>query len=277
MLKLEAAALTDPGRRRSINEDRAWSQVYEASEGEAVGLFVLCDGIGGYLGGENASHWAVEAIKQELSDLFCPPDPRATVLLSPGEIEAAAAGASTRESVTRKLENRVRLAVQKANQVVYEYARKRPERGSDAGTTISMGLLVGERAVFANVGDSRAYVMRCGHLEQITQDHSLVATLVASHQIKPEDVFTHPQRNLIYRSLGHKPEVQVDTFVQQVGPGDALVFCSDGLWEMLPDTDRMAHLAQAAGSAQAACGQLVAAANAAGGEDNIGVIVVRIT
>jgi protein phosphatase len=278
MIKLNAAALTDPGRHRDMNEDRVWAQVYEASEGEAVGLFVVCDGIGGYLGGENASHWAVEAIKDELSDLFIPPNPRDTVLLPQAELDAALRGSeSTRLSGVRKLENRVRQAVLKANKVVYEYAKKKPEKAGDAGTTISMGLVLGDRAVIANVGDSRAYMIREDKLQQLTQDHSLVATLVAAGQIQPKDVFSHPQRNLIYRSLGHKREVQVDTFIHMLVPGDILLFCSDGLWEMISDDQLLTRLVLDASTPEQACRKLVDAANAAGGEDNIGVIVVHIT
>lgn len=276
MLRFESAALTDPGRQRDLNEDRVWAQVYETSEGEPVGLFIVCDGIGGYLGGENASHWAVETVRRELSDVFCPVDPRATVLLSQTELDGALRGTeATRMSSLRKLENRVREAVRKANLVVYEYARKKPDTAGNAGTTITMGLLLGDRAVFANVGDSRAYLFRNGQTQRITQDHSLVATLVAAGQIKPEEVFTHPQRNLIYRSLGHKRDVQVDTFVHQMVAGDTLLFCSDGLWEMIRDEQRLARLVADARSVEDACKKLVDAANAAGGEDNIGVIVVR--
>jgi len=278
VLKLEATALTDTGRQRRINEDRVWSQIYEASEGDAAGLFIVCDGIGGYVGGENASHWAVETVKHELSNLFCPSDPRATVMLSQSELEDALDGSTaTRLSNTHRLEKQVREAVQKANQVVYDYARKRPEKGAEAGTTISMGLLVGERAVIANVGDSRAYLFRDGALRQITQDHSLVANLVTSGQIRPEDVFTHPQRNLIFRSLGHKRDVQVDTFVVMLNAGDQLLFCSDGLWEMLQERETIEQVLLTAQTTESACKQLIAAANVAGGEDNIGVVVVRIT
>lgn len=278
MLKLNAAALTDTGRRRELNEDRVWVQVYEASEGEPVGLFIVCDGIGGYLGGENASHWAVETVKHELADLFCPPNPRATVLLPQAELDAALRGSeSTRLSGIRKLENKVRQAVLKANLVVYEYAKAKPEQAGDAGTTISMGLVLGDRMVVANVGDSRAYMIRNGQLQQLTQDHSLVATLVASGQIQPQEVFSHPQRNLIYRSLGHKRDVQVDTYVHMLASGDTLLFCSDGMWEMVQDSNEIARLALESRSPEEACKQLVDAANAAGGEDNIGVIVVNVT
>lgn len=278
MIKLEAAALTDSGRQRSTNEDRVWAQTYSPSEGEVVGLFIVCDGIGGYMGGEVASHWAVEAVKHELNDLFCPPDPRATVHLSSLDLEAALQGdATTRLSALRRLEERVRRAVEKANQVVYEYAQQRPEKAGEAGTTIVMGLVLGERAVIANVGDSRAYLIHQGQIQQITRDHSLVASLVAAGQIQPHEVYTHPQRNLIFRSLGHKKDITVDTFVQMLTPGDTLLFCSDGLWEMVQDDETLARLTLAAPSAAQACQALVEAANQAGGEDNIGVVVVRIT
>jgi serine/threonine protein phosphatase PrpC len=108
MIRLEAATLTDPGLERQVNQDRVWAQIYAPSEGEPVGLFIVCDGIGGHLGGEFASHWAVETVKQEMAEMFCPLDPRATVHLSQGEIDAALLGTeSTRLSVTRKIENMV--------------------------------------------------------------------------------------------------------------------------------------------------------------------------
>ncbi len=277
MINLEAAVLTDPGRRRPLNEDQAWMQVFAASDGEAVGLFVVCDGVGGHMGGEVASHWAVEAVRRNLGDLFCPPDPRATVHLSRAEVDAAIQGIdATRHTSLQQMEALVREAVQKANQVVYDYARQKPEQAGDAGTTLTLALLVDNRAVIANVGDSRTYLLRAGRLKQITHDHSLVATLVASGQIKPEEIYIHPQRNLIYRSLGQRREVQVDVFVQLVQPGDHLLLCSDGLWEMVQDEALIARLILEAKTPDLACQRLVEAANTAGGEDNIGVVVVKV-
>jgi protein phosphatase len=278
MLKLDAAALYDAGKKRAVNEDRAWSQIYMASEGEPVGLFIVCDGIGGQMGGDCASQWAQETIKRELRDIFCPFDPRGTKELSRAELDAALRGkSSTRLSSARKLERQLRRAVERANLVVYEYAHQRPEKASDAGTTITLALVSGTRAVIANVGDSRTYILRDGRLRQITQDHSLVANMVASGQIKPEEVFTHPQRNLIYRSLGYKAELHVDTFMQMLQTGDYLLLCSDGLWEMVQDEQRMAQIILESSSTEQACRLLVNAANDAGGEDNIGVVVVKIT
>ncbi len=279
MIKIKAATLTDPGKERRVNEDRAWAQVFEASEGAPMGLFIVCDGMGGHMGGEVASHWAVEAIKKELAEMFCMKDPRATIRLSEAEINAVVEGGgeSTRMSFGSKMENQVRLAVAKANKVVREYAERRPERAAEAGTTVTMAVIFGRRAVIANVGDSRTYLLRDHSLRQITQDHSLVASLVASGQIKPEDVFSHPQRNMIFRSLGQKSKVQIDTFWEVLQPGDYLLLCSDGLWEMVRDEAVMAKLIEESPTLERACRKLVDAANTAGGEDNISVVLVEIT
>ncbi len=278
MIKLQAFALTDPGRERQVNEDRVWAQVYEASEGETVGLFIVCDGIGGHMGGECASHWAVETVKSELQKLFCPPDPRATVHLSNEDLESwMHTGQTTRLSQMRRLEDRVQEAIEKANRVVYEFAQQKPEQAADAGTTISMALVTGSRTIVANVGDSRTYLLRGDRMRQITKDHSLVASLVASKQIKPEEIFNHPQRNLIFRSLGNKKEVQVDTFIETLKEGDYLLLCSDGLWEMVQDEKTIARTIKESDTLEEAGTKLVEAANIAGGEDNIGLVIVKAT
>jgi serine/threonine protein phosphatase PrpC len=278
MVTLEAATATDPGRERGDNQDRVWAQVYQPSEGESIGLFIVCDGIGGHLGGECASHWAVEAVKREMEDLFAPKDPRGTLALPKEELETVSEDLEvTRVSGIRKMENLVRQAIQRANRVVYEYAQQKPDIAGDAGTTITLGLVSGNQAVIANVGDSRTYLIRNNRLQQITKDHSLVATMVANHQIKASEVYTHPQRNLIYRSLGQKTEIEVDIFIQLFKPGDHLLLCSDGLWEMLPDEKLMVQLVTKADTPQVACRQLVEAANRAGGADNIGVVVVKVS
>ena len=278
MVTLEAATATDPGQERGDNQDRAWAQVYQPSEGESIGLFIVCDGIGGHLGGECASHWAVEAVRQEVANLFAPKDPRGTVALPQTELAAVSDDLEvTRVSGLRKMEKLVRQAIQRANQVVYEYAQQKPAEAGDAGTTITLALVLSNRAVIGNVGDSRTYLIRNNKLQQITKDHSLVATMLANHQIKASEVYTHPQRNLIYRSLGNKNEVEVDIFVQIFKLGDYLLLCSDGLWEMLPDDKLIVQIVTNAETPQEACRQLVEAANRAGGEDNIGVVVVKIS
>lgn len=278
MVMLEAATATDPGRERTMNEDRVWAQIYQPSEGIPVGLFIVCDGIGGHLGGECASHWAVESIKRDLSSLFCPADPRQTMLLSKQELEAYQAGVEiTRQSALIQLERLVHRAVQRANQVVYEYAQKKPEDAGNAGTTVSMAVVQDNGLVVANVGDSRTYLFRSGKMRQITQDHSVVASLVASGQIKSNEIFSHPQRNLIYRSLGQKSKVKVDIYTEIIFSGDYLLLCTDGLWEMVRDEEVLGDLIRNSKNLQHACRLLVEAANNAGGSDNIGVVLVRIS
>jgi len=275
MIRLAAAAVTDPGLERESNEDHAYAQVVTASGQEPGGLFIVCDGMGGHLGGECASFWAVETLKQELADLLGPPDPRSTASLSAKD-PGPEGEALTLVSTTQELEKRMWQAIQQANRVVYEYALRHPEEAAGAGTTLSMALVRDGRAVIANVGDSRTYLLRASSLRQITIDHSLVATLAAAGQIRPEEIFVHPQRNIIYRSLGQKEEVPVDFFVERLLPGDILLLCSDGLWEMVREGRLLARLIEKAGEPQQACEALVQAAKLAGGEDNIGVVVVKV-
>lgn len=273
-MQIQTASLTDVGKMRELNEDRVWAQVYSPSEGENIALLVVCDGMGGHLGGEVASHWAVEAIKAELNDMFCPGDPRGTVRLSTAEIEAAVEGHNlTNKLPLSELAARSQLAVERANRVVFEYAQKKPKEAADAGTTLTMALVKGNAAIIANVGDSRTYLVRNHSLTQITKDHSLVANLVAAGQIKPSEIFHHPQRNIIFRSLGQKDSVSVDIFQEILEPGDVLFLCSDGLWEMVQDEKAILKIIERSADLDTACRKLVDAANAGGGEDNISVVL----
>ena len=128
-----------------------------------------------------------------------------------------------------------------------------------------------------NVGDSRTYLYRDGTLTKLTRDHSLVQRLVEEKQIEPDDVYSHPQRNLIYRSLGagHK-SVDPDVFHETLRPGDTLLLCSDGLWEMVRHQGILSVLKQER-DAQKICDTLIDMANANGGEDNITAVVVQIS
>jgi protein phosphatase len=277
MVSLVAAALTDPGRLRDENEDCAWSQVYSTSNNGPLGLFIVCDGMGGHMGGKYASYWAVEAVKREFADLFVAKDPRATVVLTEQDIEKVRAGILIHPSPPEvDLQAITSAAIQKANYVVYDYAQHKPDHAANAGTTLTMALVRGARAIIANAGDSRTYLLRNHELRQISQDHSLVASLVAEGYILPEDVYTHPQRNIIYRYLGHKGVIQPDIFHENIYAGDHLLLCSDGLWEMVRSSQKLVELIEQARDPLQACHDLVAAANEAGGEDNISVVVVRV-
>jgi serine/threonine protein phosphatase PrpC len=280
MTKLAASALTDKGMLREVNEDSVWEMTFESPGQEPSGLFVVCDGMGGHLGGEFASFWAIEAIKSEFADLFSLTDPRDTLILSEEDRAKARAGILPDfVADARKVDivERIQEAVQKANRVVYDYAVHKPEKAGNAGTTVSMAYIHGRKAVILNVGDSRTYLLRDHHLRQVSKDHSLVATLVANGDILPQEIYTHPRRSVIFRYLGLKGQVQPDIFHETLQPDDHLLLCSDGLWEMVRDDDLKVKSIESAENPQQACRSLIEAANQAGGEDNIGVIVVKIT
>ncbi len=278
MINLAAASLTNTGRIRELNEDSVWTQIYHTSRKEPIGLFIVCDGMGGHLGGEIASYWAVEALRRELSDLFIPKDPRATVVLTEEDLKAVRAGKPLAPKLaTADVEGQVRAAIQKANNVIYEYAIRKPELAGNAGTTLAMAVVQGESCLIANVGDSRAYLLRDHDLRQITNDHSLVANMVAAGQILPDEIYFHPQRNVIYRFLGQKGMIQPDIFYETLKPGDSLLLCSDGLWEMVRSDPFIVQIIELMNDPLHACRALVEAANEAGGEDNISVVVVQVT
>jgi protein phosphatase len=142
------------------------------------------------------------------------------------------------------------------------------------GTTLICALVLGTQAYVANVGDSRAYLASAQGLEQITRDHSLVDRLVEMGQLTEAEAASHPQKNVLYRAVGQGGVLDVDTFVRAVPRGHRLLLCSDGLWGMV-DEEEMGHIISDAPSPQAACDELVEAANLAGGKDNISVILVE--
>jgi len=143
------------------------------------------------------------------------------------------------------------------------------------GTTITAAVIIADTAYIANVGDSRTYLFSDKGLKKLTEDHSLIARLIAIGIAKPEEIYTHPRKSEIYRSLGNDPDIEVDTFVQRLKPGDCLMLCSDGLWEMVRD-EQLAEILRTESHPQAACEKLIQAANENGGEDNIAVIIVKL-
>lgn len=277
-MKIRVGYLSDIGRLRAENEDSLWAQVHVLKDQTPLGLFIVCDGMGGHMGGRYASYWAVEAIKSEFGDLFSSRDPRSTVVLTPEDLSAIRQGKYTPPPPLKTDMEKITLsAVEKANKVVFDYARHKPVTASHAGTTVTMLAVRGDQAVIANVGDSRTYILRDHELVQITRDHSLVASLVAEGQILEEEIYAHPNRNMIYRYLGQKGRQEPDVFHHQLKPGDIALLCSDGLWEMLRSKQQMVEIIEGAGDLQSACEALVEAANQAGGEDNISVVLVGLS
>ncbi len=258
-LRQHIGAISDTGRVRDHNED-SLLVVNLALDSTGTmcngGVYVVADGMGGHAAGEIASYLAVRNAAEHmlaaaLTDLLAPNRP-----YNQTPVDALMHG-----------------AVGYANEAVRNESLN---RGNDMGTTLTLALVVGDRATIANVGDSRTYLLRAGKLQRITRDHSLVMRLVELGQLREEDIYTHPQRNAVLRSLGDHGTLDADIYHARLQPGDALLLCSDGLWEMVRDP-RMQELILRITDPQQACEAMVAAANEAGGEDNITAVLVRLT
>jgi serine/threonine protein phosphatase PrpC len=231
----DTAGFTDPGRKRRRNED---SFVIDPP------LFAVADGMGGAQAGEVASRLAAAAFREfhDADDL--------------------------------EPEKRLAAIIREANRRIYERAAD-DAQVSGMGTTITAALVAADALVIGHVGDSRAYRLRGGKFEQLTDDHSLVADLVRSGRITPEEADAHPQRSVITRALGTDREVDVDTFTVQAESDDLFLICSDGLTTMVDDEEIRDLVTRARDLEQAGKG-LVKAANKAGGEDNITVVLFRV-
>jgi serine/threonine protein phosphatase PrpC len=238
-MRLSSFAGTDVGRARSGNEDSYLC-------GRTV--FAVADGLGGHQGGEVASAAAVEPLAaldgHELAD--------------PGEAAEA-----------------LTAAIRDGNAAILERAAGDPGLWG-MGTTVTAAALAGERHLqLAHVGDSRAYLLRDGSLAQLTTDHTIVGELVRRGRLTPEQAAVHPERSILTRAVGLDPRVPVDTpDPLELHDGDQVLLCSDGLTEAVDD-DRIAELLSAAADGEAACRSLIDAANAAGGPDNITVVLLR--
>ena len=205
-------------------------------------LFAVADGMGGAQAGEIASRIAASVVRDS-------------------------AGGSGRDAVS--------ALIREANRRVYEAAAS-DEAQSGMGTTMTAALVEGSLVHIGHVGDSRAYLVRDGKLEQLTDDHSLVAELVRSGRLSPEEADTHPQRSVITRALGTDPDVDVDTFTVEARPGDVFMICSDGLTAMVDDRTILELVERNRANLDKAGKALVDAANRGGGEDNITVVAFEI-
>jgi PPM family protein phosphatase len=192
-----------------------------------------------------------------------------------GEIASRIAASVLRDSDAEASEDAVVALVQEANRRVYEAATS-DEAQAGMGTTMTAALVDGDTVRIGHVGDSRAYRIRDGALEQLTDDHSLVAELVRSGRLSPEEADVHPQRSVITRVLGTDPEVDVDTFDVDAKPGDVFMICSDGLTSMVDDPSILQVVEGNRSSLDRTARALVEAANTGGGEDNITVIVFEL-
>ncbi len=263
---LLAASDSDAGdvRRSEPNEDSTLVlqlQRNHESISAPAGIFIVADGMGGHDFGQLASHTAVGAIAERIT--------RELLLAPLSEEKAGKEPAALDEDALLTL---LEGAVQDANAAI---CQTNQSKGTDMGCTLTGFMLAGDHAYIINVGDSRTYMLRDSKLYQLTNDHSLVGQLVAGGLIEPDEIYTHPQRSQIYRSLGDKQPVQIDIFKQQVHPGDVLLSCSDGLWEMIRDP-QITEILNHAPDPQTACTQLIETANTNGGEDNVSAVVVFV-
>ncbi len=222
-------------------------------------LAVVADGLGGHDNGQRAGRLAARIITRSLLQQLWLPSLVGEVMppKDPAEL-----GTLLRSAILD-----ANMQIQKINFM----------ESGDMGCTVTAFVAQGEAACVANVGDSRTYRFDGHQLSRVTIDHSLVARLVAAGMLAPDDVYTHPQRSQIYRSLGDEGDLQVDIFPHRLRVGESFVLCSDGLWEMVHDPD-IAHLLTRAmlGDPQALAQQLVEMANEHGGDDNISVVVVQV-
>jgi len=244
-MRLMAAQRTDVGLKRQHNEDTVAYIIPKDQEILATkgALFVVADGMGGHAAGEVASEMAVSTL---------------TTLYYQDEGDAP-------ECLLR--------SIKYANAIIFQKAMENIEHNG-MGTTCVAAVLLRETAYIANVGDSRAYLIHKGQVRQISQDHSWVAEQVRAGAMSEADARQHEMRNMITRSLGSLPEVEVDIFTEMVLEGDTLVLCSDGLSGMISDNEILTIVERY--SPQESVYRLIDRANACGGNDNITVLVVRI-
>ena len=262
-LKVEVFGRTDVGKTRDHNEDSflvadltrriasLQPEVREHEVGPRGTLFVVADGMGGAAAGEIASDLAVDSIYAHMIGEW----------------------GNDQELSEQRFAFRLKEAVEFANARIHEYARAHPEHRGMGTTTTAAGVY--ENALYlTQIGDSRAYLIRAGHITQITKDQSLMQRLVDAGELTEEEAAVSERRNIILQALGPDPHVKVDLTRQEVRKGDMIIMCSDGL-SGLVQKDDMVRLAQAQPDLVALCKELIDLANSRGGPDNITCIVGR--
>ncbi len=253
LLDLLSGRRSDVGMVRDLNEDSLLVLEMDRklkSVSRTVGVYVVADGMGGHSGGEVASGLIVDLIAKKASQ---------ELLI--GMLEDPDFG----------LAEWLKSAVEAANLQVYNL---RKSAGTDMGSTLVAAVVSGDQVTLTHIGDSRAYQIHQNQIRQLTIDHSLVERMVANHQITREEARRHPQRNVIYRTMGDKPVIEIDVEHFVLSNNDTLLLCSDGLSGYVDD-EEMRNIVLASFSPQAACDALIKAANAAGGDDNISVIIIQ--
>ncbi len=247
-MQLVACGITDVGVKRDRNEDAFLIN-------DDLRLYVVADGMGGHAGGEVASALAVNTVDEVLA--------ATDIDVAPGDAH----------DPVDALRQRVALSVRKAGERILAWAASHPEfRGM--GTTAVVLLIQGANAFIAHIGDSRLYAVRDGVIEQVTEDHSLVAQSIREGLMTAEQARTHRMRNVITKALGFEHGAEPDITVRALRRGDIFLLCTDGLSGKVEDAELCDHLLRY--DPQEAARQLVGLACARGGEDNITAIIVHV-
>ena len=246
-LRITVGAVTDVGQVRDHNEDAlGYCQPREREVlAERGRLYLVADGMGGHVAGEVASECVVR-----------------TVMASYYESQAP----TVRQGLSE--------AIQQANAALYE-ATSGEESRSKMATTLVGAVVRGRQLHVANIGDSRAYLLREDTIRQLTEDHSFVTELVKRGRISEEEAASHPQRNIVTRALGTQPTVEADFYEEGIQPGDTVLLCTDGLWGEVSE-EEMVQMATRPLDPKGMASELVALANQRGGPDNITVIILQI-
>lgn len=232
---------TDIGKARTVNQDYVYTS--ETSLGGLPNILLVADGMGGHNAGDFASRFVVEDIKREIA-----------------------------ETTERYPETIIRKAIAEANRKLIVEA-KRDERLAGMGTTLVAATVIEHTLYFANIGDSRLYLIN-DEIRQLSRDHSLVQEMVRLGGINAEEAKHHPDKNIITRAIGASEEVEIDFFEYHLQPGDKILMCTDGLSNMVED-EMLFQIVKSSRDVVEAVERLINEANTNGGNDNIGVVVAE--
>jgi len=252
---LESFGQTDVGRRRKLNEDNFLVD-------RETSLYAVCDGMGGHNAGEVASKLAIETLA-------------AFIRKSAGEEKDITWPYGLEANLSFEA-NRLKTAIKLANKKVFKAADNREEY-TGMGTTVVASLVAGNILTVGSAGDSRCYLLSKGKLRQLTRDDSWVSAAWAEGILSSEEIERHPLRNVITKAVGAKDSLEVDVVEHALALGDVALLCSDGLHAMIGDEEILRALTPQPDSLPGAAARLIAAANDAGGKDNVSVVLVRYT
>ena len=253
--QLRVAADTDIGLVRESNQDSAYVWTKNLVNGTPLAILIVADGIGGYRGGDIASELATISVAQNIVSLL--EDELSYARQPCGRIRA-----------------RLRKAMVQANLNVWRYAKEHMG-GEEMGCTLTCMIVQGLEIVIGHVGDSRAYILDGGRLNQLTVDHTPAGELHEMGEITDQDMLYHPKRHVLTRAVGLSPLLKVDLISEEVHPEARILLCTDGLWGYVPEIT-LERLLSRPGPPRSIARNLIAAANAYGGSDNIGVAICDV-